>query len=352
MQPVDRFAAEARTRFRAALDAARPDAPVLIAGHFDADGLSSTALLARAFERAGRAVATRLVGRGESAWEGKASDELAAADAGALIVADLGVQPRPIRTDGPVVVIDHHVPARGEPSPNTTVISGYGVEPTPSTSLIAWWCAHELADVDDLLWLAAIGLIGDLGEKAPFEALAEAKRRHTASALKEAVALVNAPRRSSRADAAPALAALIGSDGPKAIAKGEAPGSAAMAAARAEVAAELAEARRIAPVFAGDVALIRLHSPCQIHPLIAQSWRGRLKDKIVIAANGGYRPGWIHFAARAGGGMNLIEFLAAHRPAGAGMEYGQGHHAASGGALRPDDWGAFVASLGFPSRVR
>ena len=40
--------------------------PVWILGHNDADGLSATALFARAFGEAGWAVRTRIVGRGES----------------------------------------------------------------------------------------------------------------------------------------------------------------------------------------------------------------------------------------------------------------------------------------------
>jgi len=100
----------------------------------------------------------------------------------------------------------------------------------------------------------------------------------------------------------------------------------------------------------GDVALIRFHSACQIHPLIAQQWRGRLKDKIVLAANTGYRDGWVHFAARSASGRDLIAFLAERRPAGADGHYGNGHAQATGGALRAGDWNAFVSDLGFPEQ--
>ena len=92
---------------------------------------------------------------------------------------------------------------------------------------------------------------------------------------------------------------------------------------------------------------MRLHTPCQIHPLVAQSWKGRLRDKIVLVANTGYRPGWVHFAARSATGANLIQFLREHRPAGADENYGNGHEQATGGALRPADWNEFVHGLGF-----
>ena len=101
----------------------------------------------------------------------------------------------------------------------------------------------------------------------------------------------------------------------------------------------------------GDVALIRFASPCQIHPLIAQAWRGRLKDKIVIAANTGYRDGWVHFAARSATGADLLHFLAEHRPDGADGHYGNGHAQATGGALKPDAWNAFVTELNFPEEA-
>ena len=64
----------------------------------------------------------------------------------------------------------------------------------------------------------------------------------------------------------------------------------------------------------------------------------------------GYRPGWVHFAARtgSGSGRDLIQFLAEHRPDGADENYGSGHVQATGGALRPRSWNAFIAALGFP----
>jgi single-stranded-DNA-specific exonuclease len=77
-----------------------------------------------------------------------------------------------------------------------------------------------------------------------------------------------------------------------------------------------------------------------------------LKDKVVLAANTGYRPGWVHFAARTGDpGRDLIAFLAERRPPGADEHYGSGHRQATGGALRIPDWNAFVAGLGFPDQI-
>jgi len=337
---------ERQAAFRGAVAGFDPAGTVLVLGHHDADGLSSAAVLARALDRAGRRVEVRVVGRGENVWSPEMAAELRARAPAALIVADLGTRAEPVLPGVPTVLIDHHVPT-GIPA-EAVLVSGYGLEPQPTTSLLAWWCAGAVAGVDDLLWLAAIGLIGDMAEEAGFAELAEARSRYGITALRNAVSLVNAPRRTSGADASPALAVLMGAEGPKEVTSGIRPETAALLAAKAEVGAAMAEARKAAPRIVGDVALIRLHTGCQVHPLIAQQWKGRLKGKIVIAANAGYAPGKVHFAARAPSGVDLIAFFRAHRPEGADpVHYGNGHAAASGGALPPDQWEAFLAGLGF-----
>jgi UV DNA damage endonuclease len=64
--------------------------------------------------------------------------------------------------------------------------------------------------------------------------------------------------------------------------------------------------------------------------LVAQAWRGRLKNNVVIAANRGYRQGWVHFSARSATGINLVEFLRNHAHFGADENYGSGHEQATG----------------------
>lgn len=342
--PADTLRAETAARFAAAVQGFDRGKPVWILGHNDADGLSATALFAHAFTAAGWAVRTRIVGRGESAWSEEMGAELAGEPMGGLVVTDLGVRDTLPRPGVPTVVVDHHVP--GAPPPGATVISGHGHDPVPTASLLAFWCAGALANAEPWLWLAAVGLIGDMADKAGFAEM-DAARRFGVTALRDAAALVNAPRRSASGDAAPALALLLAADGPKDVLSGDRPEAAAVQAARAEVKQALEAARRVAPVVRGEVALIRFSSPTQIHPLIAQQWRGRLKDSIVMAANTGYRPGWVHFAIRSARDRDLIAFLAEHRPPGADEMYGSGHRQATGGALRPADWNIFVAGLGF-----
>jgi single-stranded-DNA-specific exonuclease len=335
-----------RETFRTALGNFGRGRPTLILGHFDADGLSAVAILKRVLDRAGYTSEVRLVGKGENPWSAAIRAELEERRPGGLIVTDLGVREGDIAPGVPTVIVDHHVPT-GTPG-DAVVISGNGIDPEPTSALLAYWCAQALGDAADLVWLAGLGLIGDMAEGAGFAEMTEAQQRFGKTALRDAVSLINAPRRAAAADAGPALALLLKGDGPKDVTSGKYPETAALRAAKEEVKGELEIAKRVGPKVRDDIALIRCNSPCQIHPLVAQQWRGRLKDKIVLAANTGYRPGWIHFAARTATDRNLIQFLAERRPEGADENYGSGHAQATGGALRPADWNQFVRELGFP----
>ena len=334
--------------FRGAMARFAAERPVLIMTHNDADGLTAGALFARMFERLGRAHAIRVVGRGETPWSPAIREEYTHAAFGGLIVADLGLREGEVLPGVPTIVVDHHVPTGT--AGGAEVVTGFGADPIPSTSLLAHRCAAAMVDADPWLWLAAIGLIGDYGDKAPFPELAAAKARYTATALREATSLVNAPRRTSNGDAGPALALLMKADDPKDAIGARHPETALLRAAREEVKAAVEVGKRVGPRLHGDVALIHLDTPCQIHPLIAQTWRGRLKDKIVIAANHGYREGWVHFAVRSATGRNLIDFLRDVAPPGADAAYGNGHEQATGGALRLPDWRTFLDTLGADDR--
>lgn len=325
----------ART-WRSALDGFR-EGPVLVMAHDDADGLSAAALLLRALERAGRPAVPRLVGRFESAWDGP----LEPGEWGGVVIADLGLGERLPHPGVPSLVIDHHVP-RGAGG-GAAVISGAGMAPSPNTSLLVH---RAVRPAPEEAWITALGIIGDNNEAAGFPELAEARARFRITHLREATALVNAPRRSSRPDARPALALILKCDGPAELLSGRHPETAILQAAREEVrqAAELA--RKAPPLVAGEVALLRLRSRCQVHPLAAQAWARRLSPKVVIAANAGFRPGFVHFAAR-GGARDLVRFFREHAPAGAGDAYGGGHPGASGGALPVAAWDPFIRALGF-----
>lgn len=331
-------------------------APVVLC-HDDADGLSAGALFARILASPAHGPArVRVIGRGESAWSDAIRAELTAGPPVAgLVVTDLGVQAEPILPGLPTLIVDHHVP-RSLPAPDVaTVISGYGEEPTPTSSLLAHRCAVArlgAAEAGALVWLAALGAIGDLGDRAAAaqfpEVMAGARRHATLKALREAVSLVNAPRRSRRGDATPALRLLLRATGPDDILSDVSPDGEALHAARAEVKQALDAARTVAPLFAGPVALIRCDSPCQIHPLVAQSWTHRLRRQVMIAANAGFREGFVHFAARSDTVPDLIAFLEERAPRlGPDDQFAQGHRRATGGQVTRETWNRFAAGLGF-----
>jgi len=327
------------------------DRPLLVC-HNDADGLSAGVILAKTLRQAKLSPVIRIIGKGDNAYSDAFRSEVEAYQSRqgvtGLILTDVGTSTGLVTGILPTIIVDHHLPT-GVPK-HVTVISGIDDDPIPTSSLLAYRCALSVFDAEPLLWLAALGIIGDMAEKDGFPEMEEA-RAYGITALRKAASLVNAPRRSSSGDASPAFALLERAAGPKQILSGEFEETAVLLAARDEVRAEVEKARKAAPKIVGPVAIVPIDSACQIHPLIAQTWSGRLKAPIVMAANFGYRPGWVHFAARTGQDANIPAFLAEVRPPGADEQYGKGHRLASGGALRIADWNIFVRTLGFGSEL-
>ena len=354
LRPLDdAFVDAARARFADFAEAV--PGPPLILSHDDADGLSSAAILHRAFAARGGLPQVRLVGRGENAWSDETAAEIADRAPPSLVVADLGMRDRVLHPR--MAVVDHHVPT-GTPD-GAAVVHGYGLDPTPSTSVLAHWCAEGMLGegADRLLWLAAVGLIGDYGDKAPFDVIPRAKKRYGAGKLRDLVSLVNAPRRSASGDGRPALDLLLNAGDPADALSGRHPEAESCQEAREEVKAAVAEARRQPPRFGarygGEVAIVRVDSPCQVHPLVAQSWVGRLKGAMVFAANFGFQPDRVSFSGRAKGEADLVSFLARHRPDGADpLLYGNGHRKAAGGSLSGPAWNALMDDLGFGPEMR
>ena len=343
----------------------------------DGDGLPAGALLLRALREAGYSeVAGECRRKGESAWGEEAGERLRGRCANegidALIVADLGSRDGVIlRTpDGailPLLLIDHHRPI-GQPE-GSTLITAYGTgdeagdgKDVATTGLLCWWCARALVGEEkaaEWLWLAAISIQSDLGDKAPFEELKLGKAHFGGGALRDATSLLNAPRRTSDGRADAALALLVKAANPKEVIAGSHAETALLQRAKEEVGAALAIARKQPPRFSkavreelgADLVAIRMHTGCQVHPLVAQQWRGRFPKSVVFGVNTGYRPGWVSFSGRAPAGVNLIDFLARHRPPEADTTYGLGHNQASGGSLPVAVWNRWIREIGFGAEM-
>jgi single-stranded-DNA-specific exonuclease len=335
----------ARAQFTAFLANVPREARSVAFHDVDADGLAAGALWQRVLERAGYAPTRLTPDRERNAWTPSNQLRLENARPDALWVLDLGSQTRKVLDDVPTCFIDHHRP-EGVPD-GDVLISGYAWDPIPNTSWMMWEIGKAVADVEDLDWIGVIGTLSDLGEKAPWEQIALAKKKYGAKWLKEATALVNAPRRSASFEADLGAQALLEHQNPKDLCESDSESGVALREARKEVAAALEEGKKAAPKFAGQVALVQVNSPCQIHPLIAQIWRTRLPKYIVICANSGYLPNRINFSARSGAGINALEFLRAQEISPGEGDFGHGHDQASGGSLPPERWHELLAKMGF-----
>ena len=340
----------ARHAFTAFVELLSRDARAVALHDSDADGVTAGVVWQRAFERAGFAQAVRVTpDRERNAWTTANKERVRACEPESLFVLDLGSQPQPVIENVPTCFIDHHRP-EGVP-PKATLISGYTWQPIPNTSLLVWEMCATITDTSDLDWIAAIGTLSDCGDNAPFEMLAAAKRKYKAKYLKEATVLINAARRGSTYDPEAAARALLQHAGPRELVNSDAEEVRQLRSAREEVQAALDEAKKAAPVFAGRVALVRMNSPCQIHPLMAQIWRSRLPKYIVIAANEGYLPNRVNFSARSNAGVSVLDFLREIELSDGEGYHGHGHDQASGGSLPFERWNELLGKLGFGSGV-
>jgi hypothetical protein len=197
-----------------------------------------------------------------------------------------------------------------------------------------------------------MGTHGDLGNtlkwEPPFPDMKSTFKTYTKKALNDAVSLINAPRRTASFNVPAAWRALRAASSPKDVL-----GNKELLAARAEVNAEVERCTHTAPKFSSDgrIAVFRISSAAQVHPVIATRWAGHLsssKLEVVLVANEGYLPGMVNFSCRIPRSararetpVNIIEILkaAAERAADAtlrerlGESFARGHKEASGGIV-------------------
>lgn len=302
---------------RAWLDAHAGQAVVV--PHDDADGLSAGAIL------------RRVAGGGalhvQTPWEGEIAPGRPA------IVADWGV--RPVEGPSTVLYVDHHA----EPEPVDGVVLHADATGDPSTSVLAW---RLLGCPEPAAWLAALGAVGDLGERA-LQAPG-VPRAGSLSALRRLAALVTAPSRVRDGPVADALAVLLAADGPAAALAD--PRTARLDAARREAQAHRAAAVRVAPSVGPAAALIRLDVPVRVHGQVASAWVRRLAPRVVIVANAGWRPDRVSFAARCHCDLDLRAWLrAVYSPPEGSGDYARGHARATGGSLVPEAFEAFAEAV-------
>jgi hypothetical protein len=170
---------------------------------------------------------------------------------------------------------------------------------------------------------------------------------HSKKSINDAVSLINAPRRTAKYDVITAWTALLNSTDPKDLLD-----NGRLQSARAEINAEVELNTHTPPKFSPDgrVAVLRINSAAQVHPVIATRWAGHLNSKaleIVVCANSGYLPGMVNFSCRIARcartrdpPVNIIESLKAAADLSTdglrdrlGESFARGHKEASGGVV-------------------
>jgi hypothetical protein len=171
-----------------------PSSGTVIAADRDVDGLSAAVLTSRVLARLGCAAVIVAARRGEHVHTEVMRARLQALVPAALVVVDMGSRGEPILARVPTLVIDHHQP-RGLP-PAAVMVSAFGHPPVAPTSLLAFHVLRDIADVEDLAWLALLGTVADASVAAPFPILAAWLERYGRRDTTEAVALLRRnPRR-------------------------------------------------------------------------------------------------------------------------------------------------------------
>jgi len=233
------------------------------------------------------------------------------------------------------------------------VVSACHCPPVATTSLTTYEICKELdSDIaQDCAYLCAIGTHGDLGNalkwEPPFPDMVETFKKHTKKAIDSCVSYINAPRRTGTYDVITSWTALLNTSDLKEIL-----GNRRLAEARQEVNCEVEKHTHTPPKFSkdGKIAVLKINSKAQVHPVIATRWAGHLKSRtleIVMVANYGYLPGKVNFSCRIAKcardrnpPVNIIESLKAvadldttdliHRLGG---NFARGHKEASGGIV-------------------
>jgi len=317
---------------------------VVLVPYPDADGLAGAAILWRALQGEKEIVCPA---KGESIEADGFTARLREVHPEALIILDQGSRAGALLPGIPTLTIDHHNP---NGIPDGVLLTSYQHgELSPSTSAL---CYQMLGEPEDGFWLAVLGLVGDYGINAPFPELTQATKRYSWLDLQDTIALVNAARRCSRFDWLTAFEMLVSAEDPRQIAQSELPQVEQLKREMEEVKREAQKARKAYPHFADTWAVIPFSSPCQLHGTVASSWIHRLKAHYIVAANYGYRAGYIHFSVRSVQEVNLAVAMREIIPPEWSGELVRGRYGATGGAMTSGEFSLLLTHMGFtPQQV-
>lgn len=326
----------------------------------DADGLTSGAILQKTLILLGldpSLISAHLLQKGGNIHNEAEREAMASHNPDFIFILDQGSRKSPPVIDSPnhkALVIDHHYALDDDFPKGSMHVTACNSPPVATTSLLVYLICRDLHDdvSKECDWLCAMGTHGDLGNtlkwEPPFPDMRDTFKRYTKKAINEAVSLINAPRRTASYGVPAAWKALTEASSPSDLLNNK-----SLLAARAEVNAEVERCTHTAPKFSADakVAVFRISSPAQVHPVIATRWAGHLQSaklEVVMVANEGYLPGMVNFSCRVprvararDPPVNIIEVLngiADRAPdetlrARMGESFARGHKEASGGIV-------------------
>lgn len=330
---------------------------VLIVPDKDADGLSSGVIAYRTLITLGLNsdnIDVHLHQRGANIHHEEERQAMTAKEAAFVIVLDQGSVKGPAIVDNPeaqTLILDHHLsdvfPDRSQ------VVSACHYPPVATTSLLTYEICKTLHESlpESLAYLCCIGTHGDLGNTLkwhpPFPDMSATFKQHTKKSINDAVSLLNAPRRTARYDVVTAWNALLESKQPSDLLS-----NGRLQAARSEINEEVERNTHTPPKFSpdGHIAVLKINSRAQVHPVIATRWAGYLNSKkleIVMVANYGYLNGMVNFSCRIARTarnrdppVNIIESLKSAADLSSdglrermGESFARGHKEASGGIV-------------------
>ncbi|KAL8984117.1 MAG: hypothetical protein Q9177_004786 [Variospora cf. flavescens] len=319
-------------------DCASSQQKILIVPDKDADGLDAGVIVHRTLTALGAAASSidvHLVAKGNTIHDEEEREAMKKKNPKYIIVVDQGSSAGPEVIDDLAVkslIIDHHLS-----------------DDFPKDALI---CKDLRPDIAPLIgYMCAMGTHGDLGNTLkwapPFPDMQDVFKTHTKKSINDAVSLLNAPRRTAKFDVVSAWEALLAASSPKDILTNR-----RLLSARAEINEEVERQTHTAPKFSkdGKIAVFRINSAAQVHPVIATRWAGHLKSaklEIVLVANSGYLPGKVNFSCRIARcarnrdpPVNIISSLKAVADLDTtdlvtrmGENFARGHKEASGGII-------------------
>ncbi|KAI0204815.1 DHH phosphoesterase [Astrocystis sublimbata] len=325
----------------------------------DADGLTSGAILRKTLVLLGLdsdLITAHILQKGCNIHDESERAAMAAHEPAFIFILDQGSRMSPPVIDAPhrAIVIDHHWATEKDFPEGAEHVSACNSPPVATSSLLTYEICSPLHEevTSTCDWLCAMGTHGDLGNalkwEPPFPDMKVTFKTYTKKAINEAVSLINAPRRTATYDVPGAWAALNAAATPAELLKNP-----MLLAARVEVNEEVEKCTHTAPKFSidGTIAVFRINSAAQVHPVIATRWAGHLKSpklEVILVANEGYLPDMVHFSCRVPRSarareppVNIIETLRAIAERAPnptlrerlGGSFARGHKEASGGIV-------------------